>query len=184
SMSAFRRQLLESAGAFRAIFANRQLRKLQLAFVGSVTGQWGYLVALAVYADRHGGAKAVSAVLLIRWVSGALTAPWLAYVADRYRRERVMLAADLSRVAAMSGMAAAAFTGSSPAVVFVLSGVVSIASVAFRPAQAALLPLLAESPEQLTAANVSSTAIESVGAFVGPALGGLLLAAASVGWVF
>jgi len=183
-MSAFRRQLDESAQAFRAVFANRQLRKLQLAFVGSITGQWGYLIALAVYADRHGGAKTVSAVLVIRWVSGAVTAPWLAYVADRYRRERVMLAADLSRVVAMAGMAAAAFTGSSPAIVFVLSGLMSIASAAFRPAQAALLPLLAESPEELTAANVSSTAIESVGSFAGPALGGLLLATTSVGWVF
>lgn len=183
-MSAFRRQLLESTQAFRAVFANRQLRKLQLAFVGSITGQWGYLIALAVYADRHGGAKTVSAVLVIRWVSGAVTAPWLAYVADRYRRERVMLAADLSRVVAMAGMAAAAFTGASPAIVFVLSGFMSIASAAFRPAQAALLPVLAESPEELTAANVSSTAIESVGSFAGPALGGLLLATTSVGWVF
>jgi predicted MFS family arabinose efflux permease len=183
-MSEFRRQLRESGQAFRAVYANRQLRKLQLAFVGSVTGEWGFLVALAVYADRHGGAKAVSAVLVIRWVASALTAPWLAYFADRYRRERVMLAADLSRVAAMAGMAAAAFTDSSPAIIFALAGFVAVASKTFRPAQAALLPLLAETPEELTAANVSSTAIESVGSFLGPALGGLLLAAASVGWVF
>ena len=51
----------------------------------------------------HGGAKAISLVLVIRWIAAALTAPWLAYFADRYPRERVMLAADLSRVA--SGMA-------------------------------------------------------------------------------
>jgi MFS family permease len=183
-MSEFRLQLQESAQAFGAVFANPQLRKLQLAFVGSITGEWGFLVALAVYADRHGGAKAVSAVLVIRWVAAALTAPWLAYFADRYRRERVMLVADLSRVAAMAGMAAAAFTGSSPAIVFALAGFMAVASKTFRPAQAALLPQLAESPEQLTAANVSSTAIESVGSFLGPALGGLLLAAASIGWVF
>jgi len=183
-VSAFRRQLRESTEAFRAVFANRQLRKLQLAFIGSITVQWGYLVALAVYADQHGGAKAVSAVWLIRYLSGGLTAPWIAVVADKYRRERVMLAADLSRVVVMSAMAAAVFIGTSPAIVFVLSGLMSICSGAFRPAQASLLPLLAASPEELTAANVTSTAIESVGAFVGPALGGLLLAATSVGWVF
>ena len=89
-----------------------------------------------------------------------------------------MLAADLSRVVAMSAMAVAAFTGASPVVVYVLAGFMAVASKTFRPAQAALLPLLAESPEELTAANVTSTAIESVGAFVGPALGGLLLAVA------
>jgi MFS family permease len=183
-MSEFRRQLGETSRSFRAVFRNRQLRKLQLAFAGSITGEWGFLVALAVYADAHGGATAVSAVLVIRWVASALTAPWLAYFADRYRRERVMLAADLSRVVAMSCMAAAAFAGSSPAIIYVLAGFMAVASKTFRPAQAALLPLLAETPEELTAANATSTAIESVGMFAGPALGGLLLAATSVGWVF
>jgi MFS family permease len=180
----FRRQLRETGRSFHAVFANPQLRKLQLAFAGSVTGEWGFLVALAVYANDQGGATAVSAVLVIRWVASALTAPWLAYFADRYPRERVMLVADLSRVAAMTGMAAAAFTGASPVIVYVLAGFMAVASKTFRPAQAALLPLLAESPEELTAANATSTAIESVGTFLGPALGGLLLAATSVGWVF
>jgi predicted MFS family arabinose efflux permease len=183
-VSEFRRQLNETTRSFRAVFANPQLRKLQIAFAGSVTGEWGFLVALVVYANEHGGAKSVSAILVIRWVASALTAPWLAYFADRYPRERVMLVADLSRVAAMAGMAAAAFTGASPVIIFVLAGFMAVASKTFRPAQAALLPLLAESPEELTAANATSTAIESVGTFVGPALGGLLLAAASVGWVF
>ncbi|HEX7311549.1 MAG TPA: MFS transporter [Gaiellaceae bacterium] len=183
-MKEFRRQLRETTRSFHAVFANPQLRKLQLAFAGSVTGEWGFLVALAVYANDHGGATAVSAVLVLRWVASALTAPWLAYFADRYRRERVMLVADLSRVAAMAGMAVAAFTGASPVIVYVLAGFMAVASKTFRPAQAALLPLLAESPEELTAANATSTAIESLGTFVGPALGGLLLAATSVGWVF
>ncbi len=183
-MREFRRQLRETSHSFRAVFANPQLRKLQLAFAGSVTGEWGFLVALAVYANDQGGATAVSAVLVIRWVASALTAPWLAYFSDRYRRERVMLAADLSRVIAMLAMAAAAFGDSSPIIVYVLAGFMAVASKTFRPAQAALLPKLASSPEELTAANATSTAIESVGTFVGPALGGLLLAVASVGWVF
>ena len=183
-MREFRRQLGETSRSFRAVFQNAQLRKLQLAFAGSITGEWGFLVALAVYADAHGGATAVSLVLVIRWVASGLTAPWLAYFSDRYRRERVMLAADLSRIVAMSLMAAAAFTGASPAIVYVLAGFMAVASKTFRPAQAALLPLLAETPEELTAANATSTAIESLGMFVGPALGGVLLAVTSVGWVF
>src|SRR4051794_18472920 len=121
-MSEFRTRLGESSRAFRAVFANRELRKLQLAFVGSITGEWGFLVALVVYANAHGGAKAISLVLVIRWVAAALTAPWLAYFADRYRRERVMLVADLSRVAAMLAMAAAAFADASPIIIYVLAG--------------------------------------------------------------
>jgi MFS family permease len=184
SMSEFRRQLGETSRSFRAVFGNRQLRKLQLAFAGSITGEWGFLVALAVYANDRGGATAVSAVLVIRWVASALTAPWLAYFSDRYPRERVMLAADISRAVAMLAMAAAVFAGSSPLIVYILAGFMAVASKTFRPAQAALLPLLAKSPEELTAANATSTAIESLGMFLGPALGGLLLAVASVGWVF
>src|SRR5207253_2070680 len=102
----------------------------------------------------------------------------------RFPRERVMLVADLSRVLAMSLMAVAAFDGWSPAIIFALATFMAVASKTFRPAQAALLPRLANTPEELTAANVTSTAIESVGSFLGPALGGLLLAVASVGWVF
>jgi predicted MFS family arabinose efflux permease len=54
----------------------------------------------------------------------------------------------------------------------------------FRPAQAALLPSLVTSPAELTAANVASSTIESVGTFLGPALGGLLLAVTSPAVVF
>jgi predicted MFS family arabinose efflux permease len=177
-------RLRESSAAFRAVLRNRELRKLQLALIGSITGEWGFLVALAVYANAHGGATAVSLVFVLRWVCSALTASWLAYFADRYPRERVMLTADLSRVAAMSVMAVAAFAGWPQAVVYVLAAFMAVASKTFRPAQAALLPRLAQTPEELTAANVSSSAIESVGSFLCPALGGLLLAATSVGWVF
>jgi predicted MFS family arabinose efflux permease len=183
-MRRVRERLRESSRAFREVWRNRELRKLQLAFIGSITGEWGYLVALVVYANDKGGASAVSLVLVLRWTASALTASWLAYFADRYPRQLVMLAADLTRAAAMGLIALAAF-GDWPAwVVYAGATFVAVASKTFRPAQAALLPSLARSPEQLTAANVTSTAIESVGSLLGPALGGLLLSATSIGWVF
>ena len=49
----------------------------------------------------------------------------------------------------------------------------------FRPTQSALLPLLARTPEELTASNLVLTTIEALGIFLGPAIGGLLLAATS-----
>jgi len=183
-MGGLRERLAGSTQAFRAVFQNHELRKLQLAFVGSITGEWGYFIALLIYANDHGGAKGVSLILVLRWTCSALTSGWLAYFADRFRRERVMIGTNLIRAAVMVIMAAAAYGGWSPVIIYAGATFVSVAAKAFRPAQAALLPSLARTPEELTAANVASSGIESIGAFAGPALGGILLAATNVGTVF
>ena len=183
-MERLRRQLASSSEAFRAVFRNRELRKLQLAFVGSITGEWGYFIALLIYANDHGGARGVSLILFLRWSCSAVASSWLAYLADRFPRERVMLSTDLIRASVMALMAVAAFSDWSPVVVYAGATFVSVAAKAFRPAQAALLPTLARTPEELTAANVASSGIESIGAFAGPALGGLVLAATNTGTVF
>src|SRR5215213_4096218 len=108
-MRTLRERLRASRCACHEVWRNGELRKLQLAFIGSITGEWGYLVALVVYANAQGGASAVSLVLVLRWAAAALTASWLAVFADRYPRQLVMLAADLSRAAAMAVIAVAAF---------------------------------------------------------------------------
>ena len=41
--------------AFRAVLADRRLRRLQYALLGSVLGRFGSLVALGVWAYRIGG---------------------------------------------------------------------------------------------------------------------------------
>ena len=174
----------ESLRAFAAVFANADLRRVELAWGGSVVGQWGYEVALAVFAYRAGGATAVGLVALVRLLPAALVAPFAALLGDRFRRRRIMVAADLARVCAMGGAAAAVFAGAPAAVVYALAVLTALASTAFGPAQSALLPSLARSPEELTAANATSTTLESIGFFLGPALGGLLLTVTSVGAVF
>jgi predicted MFS family arabinose efflux permease len=69
-------------------------------------------------------------------------------------------------------------------VALVFIGINGAVTAAFRPAQAAFIPTLARTAQELTAANVVSSAIESVGMFAGPALGALLLVATSVQVVF
>ena len=69
-------------------------------------------------------------------------------------------------------------------VVYALAILVGIVGLSFRPAQAALLPSLAANPSELTAANVTSSTINSIGFFVGPLVAGLLLAVFDVGAVF
>src|SRR5437763_10364465 len=182
--TSLRRRLEESLRLFAAVFSNQDLRRVELAWSGSIIGQWGYEVALAVFAYRAGGAAAVGVVALIRVLPAAIVAPFAALLGDRFRRRRIMVAADLVRVCSMGGAAAAFFAGAPAEVVYALAVVTALAGTAFPPAQAALLPALARSPEELTAANATTTTIESVAVFAGPALGGVLLAFASVGWVF
>ncbi len=179
-----RGRLSEPFHAFRAVFANPGLRRVELAWAGSETGKWLYIIALSIFAYNAGGATAVGVVALIRTVPAAVGAPFTALLGDRYRRDRVMLAASLTRVAAVGAAAAVTAKGASPLLVYVLAGVVTLTSTAFRPAQAASLPSLARTPDELTAANIASSTIATLSSFVGPAVGGLLFAVTSTEVVF
>jgi MFS family permease len=176
-----RRRLAESLAAFGDVYKNRNLRRLQFAFAGSVAGQYAFAIAIAVYAYRHGGATAVGLMALVRTIPSAVSAPFVSALGDRFRQERVMLAADVLRALLVGGIAVVVFADGPLVLVFVLAAFGPICGTAFHPAEAALLPTLAATPEELTAANVSTATIDSVGSFVGPALGGLALAAWGVG---
>ena len=162
----------------------RDLRRLQLAFLGSELGLWAATVALAVIAFGAGGAAGVAILAVVRQLPAAFAAPFTAILGDRYDRVRVMIGSDLLRAAATAVAAAAAFADAPVAVVFAAASFSSLAATAFRPAEAALLPALAHTPAELTAANVTSSTIESVMAFVGPAVGGVLVAVADPGVAF
>ena len=184
AMGGLREKLAESAAAFRRNFANPQLRRLQLAGIGSVVGQWAYSIAISVYAYEAGGAKAVGIVTLIRTIPAAIAAPFLATLADRLPRVPFMAATNLGRASAIGAAGAVALAGGPSWAVYTLAGVSAIVGTAFLPAESALLPELARDPEELTAANVTRSTIDSIGSFAGPAIGGGLLAATSAGWVF
>ena len=183
-MERVREHVREAVRAARDVLHNPSLRRLQLAWAGSIIGSWAYAIALVVYAYRHGGASAVGLVALIRWLPAAVASPLAAVLGDRYPRVPVMLASDLLRAAALAAMAACVLTHGPVALVYALASAVAVITTAFQPAQAALLPSLARTPEELTAANVSSSTLESLGFCVGPALGGVLLAVSNVWVVF
>jgi MFS family permease len=170
----------ESLRAFGRVFANRRLRRLQLAWAGSSVGGWAYVVALAVYAFREDGAFAVGALGLVRWLLAAVVAPFAGLLGDRYPRVWVMVLSELAFAGLLAAMAGVVAAGGPPLSVYALAVAASLAARPFRPAQAALIPSLARSPEELAASNVTASSIEATGVFVGPAIGGIVLAAAGV----
>jgi MFS family permease len=179
-----RDRLAESLGAFRDVFRNPNLRRLQLAFAGSIIGSYSYSIVIAVYAFQHGGAAAVGIVGVLRTIPPALVGPFTATLADRHSRKQVMLVSNLLRVVVLAVITAIVFAGGPAPVVYALVSLATLIATPFRPAEAALMPAVARTPEELTAANVSSSTIESLGDFVGPAIGGIVYAVAGAGPAF
>lgn len=173
-----------SLRALGAVLRSPALRRLQLAWVGSILGGWAYLVALGVYAYDQGGAAAVGLAGLIRFIPGAIAAPFAATLVDRYPRVTMMITSDLVRFVLMLAAAAVIAVDGPAPVVYAIVALTTVAGTVFRPAQSALLPSLVASPAELTAANVASSTLESMGTFLGPALGGLLLAVSDPAVVF
>jgi MFS family permease len=174
------RPLRESLSAFRSVFSNPGLRRIQLAWAGSNIAGWAYGIVIAVYAFQQDGAYAVGLVALVRFVAAGIASPLTGVLGDRFPRARVMLSADLIRIVLLLGMAGLVAADGPPLAVYALSVVGTVVGTAFRPAQAALVPSLARTPEELTASNVAASTTESIGMFIGPAIGGLLVAAAGV----
>jgi len=177
-------RVAESFGALARVFANPGLRRLELAFLGSTMGHWTYVVGLSVYAFEQGGTTAVGVITVLRLLPAALASPFLATLADRYRRERVMMATDVVRAALMLVATVVIATDGPAVVVYAVVVLTNVVGVAFRPAQAALLPGLARSPAELSAANVAASTLEAISTFAGPAIGGIVLAFWSVPAVF
>src|SRR5580765_3408384 len=92
-----RGRVANAAAAFTSNARNPQLRRAQLSFLGAWTAEWAFTVALGIVAYRDGGATAVGLVGLLRMVPAAIAAPLLSPLADRGRRERVLIQVSLLR---------------------------------------------------------------------------------------
>ena len=168
-----RRSLLAALGT-------PDLRRLQVSWSVSAAGAWVFFVVLAIYAYDVGGATAVGVAALVRMLPAGLAAPFAGLLVDRHSRRDVLLGTLALRAAALAGMAAAIAGGAPAAAVFALAAVFTVATTAHKPAQAALLPALAQTPQQLAACNAVWSGIDNAAFLAGSLLGGLLVTVASV----
>lgn len=167
-------------GSLRAVLGNPDLRRVQLAFLGSAVGDWAYATAIVVWAYAEGGAAAVGIWMGVRFVLGAVTTPFLALLADRWPRRRVMMGADAVRAVVVAGAATLIALDTGTLLVFVLATTTSLLGSPFMIAQRALLPSLARTPGELTAANGVHSTIDSLAFFAGPAVAAGLLVVTDV----
>ena len=174
----------ETGSSLRSVFVNPNLRRLQLAFTGSLIGNWAYSTAVAVWAYGVGGAKAVGIFVAVRLALMALATPFVSTLADRFPRKRVMILSDAYCAITVLGATVCLYAGTPPWPIFVLAVMTSFGGSSFRAAQGAITPQLATTTEELTASNGTSSTLESLAIFVGPAIGAGLLAVADVEIVF
>jgi MFS family permease len=174
----------DRAAALGEVAHSGPLRRAQISFAAMWAGESAFMVALGVVAFRDGGVTAVGLVTAARMALAALLAPFLATLADRVRRERVLAWVGGVRAAMLGGAAVATAAHAAPAATYGFAIVATVAMTLFRPAHSALLPALAKSPQELTSANAVRGMLDSLATLGGPLLAALLLAASGPAAVF
>lgn len=177
-------RLREIREAFASNLRSRDLRRAQLAFGAAWTSEWALTVGLAIVAFRDGGAAAVGLVALLRLAPGAIFGPFLATIADRVRRERVISAIGLVRCATLGGMALVLTMGGPVLAVYALAVLATVAGTPVRAAHTALLPSLCTTSEQLTSANAVRGMLDSLSTLLGPLIAAVLLSVGTPATVF
>ena len=158
---------------------SRPIRLLLFAWFLSYAGDLAAFTAASVYVYDAGGAAYVGLLGLLKALPGALLVPLVGSWSDRVRRERLLMTSVALR-ALLLGAAAAVMTGGAQAIlVLVLVGIEAGLASVFRQVQAALLPWLARTPDELTHANTAVSVIQSAAMLSGPAVAAGLLAAST-----
>ncbi|HET8526774.1 MAG TPA: MFS transporter [Actinomycetota bacterium] len=156
------------------------VRRFALARLISITGSAAAYTALMfeIY-DRTGSAAWLAASLLVTEGLTGVVAPLTSILGDRFDRRKVMVWSDLAAAACFVGMSVAPIPG--PLVFVALLS--AFAEAPFWPASGAAIPNLVPE-DQVSWANSLIAVGRNLGIMLGPAVGGLLLAAAGAPAVF
>jgi len=151
---------------------NRDFRRLFLASVISLGGDWFLFVALGgLLLEATGKATAVGLMIFAQELPVFLATPWAGWLADRLDRRRLMVACDLARTAIC-----ASFLLVGPDnlwLAYALLVALSIFAAVFDPASSAALPNVVD-PEDLATANALSGSLWGTMLAVGAAAGGVV----------
>lgn len=182
-MSALGGRLAATRRVIVAVLRNPALRRLLAAFLAFNAVEFGAWVAILLYAYDAIGPASVGVVALVQLVPFAIVAPVSAALGDRYPRQRVLGAAYLG-MGVLFGLTGLGMLLAWPPLLVVAIAVLAGLSFTWaRPTHNALLPGLARTAEDLTAANASTSIAEAGGALAGPLVAAAMLAATGPGAV-
>ena len=159
---------------FGSAFGNPALRRIGFAYALFVSAEFGIWIALLVFAYGHGGATASTLIVLVQLIPCIALAPLVGAFVDRGRPSRVLRAGYGLQAASMAAVAAAIGLNAPPWLVFVLAPLTAISLTMTRSPQAAILPAIVRTADELTAANAMTGWTDGAASLVGPALVGIL----------
>lgn len=173
------REPVQEPGGVRAALSllrrNPDFRKLYLASMISLGGDWFLLVALFGLAlELTGSAVSVAVLIVAQEIPFGLTSLVGGVLADRFDRRRLMVVCDLARAVLCLGFL---FVHDAETIwaAYALLAVISSFAAVFDPASSAALPNLVESRD-LGPANALAGSLWGTMLAVGAALGGVVAA--------
>ena len=166
----------------------RESRDFRLLFLAGTVFYLGGMVSYVAIPFQvytlTGSNFAVGAIGLVELVPLVVFGLYGGALADHVDRRRLLIWTGIAQAAFIAVLALNAFRDEPDVwVVFVVAGLLMSSSSLQRPSREALMPRTVRH-DQITAANNLTSLGMQVGVLVGPAIGGLLVAYAGIGWCF
>jgi predicted MFS family arabinose efflux permease len=160
------------ASAVSLLRRNRDFRRLFLASVISLGGDWFLFVALGgLVLQVTGEALSVGILIMSQELPIFLATPWAGWLTDRFNRRRLMIVCDVVRTAIC-----VAFLAVGPQnlwLAYALLAGLSVFTAVFDPASSAAIPNVVD-PADLPTANALGGSLWGTMLAVGAALGGVV----------
>ncbi|MFN8148136.1 MAG: cyclic nucleotide-binding domain-containing protein [Candidatus Nanopelagicales bacterium] len=161
---------------------DRGLARVLAAYAGLEVTDSMTAVTVTLYAFSGGGATFAGLALGFAYLPAAVVAPFIGDVAAGLSRGTRLAVSYAATAVLLSVVTLLVLVQGPLLAVVVAAAVVNIAHSASRPMHYAALPQLASTPGSLVRANSTTSFVNGVGNFVGPAIAGVL-AAAGLAWV-
>ncbi|HEX4753841.1 MAG TPA: MFS transporter [Solirubrobacterales bacterium] len=178
------RKLKMVAQALAIDFKTPSRARMAISKILTFFAAWSFSLALGVYGFEAHGIVGVGVVALIRYLPGAVAAPFAGLLIDRYSRRNILVWSAAAMALVLCGATAAAALGAPTWVVFIFPGLYALASAGYSPAESAMSPMLAQTPQHLSAGNVNDSVMENTGSLLGAIGTGFLLTATSPAFIF
>jgi len=161
--------------ACRSALSNANIARAEASLAAGVIAHVAWLSTMLVVTLDRLGPIGPGWFVIIRQITGAVSAPAYAALAGRFRRERVLAGAIVARGFAVGLVIPVLELHAANTLLFLVIALEGLTQSAPKALHDALLPWLADSPAQLVAANALSSLLETAGVLAGAGVAALTL---------